>query len=67
MEQFVVVAERSGGNETVGDAWLETKIFFADTTLKEAYEWAQKKRVSGKTIITKPDEEDTYHVDKPDF
>lgn len=56
MENVIVaIKERSAGNDTVGDMWLETKIFSQDTPVGDILFWANKKSTSGKLIITKPE------------
>jgi len=57
--KVVVILERSGGNEQVGDMWLETKVFDATDSLESVLQWAKDKRVSGKTILTIPDDQET--------
>ena len=61
MEQYVVIIDRSAGNETVGEMWQETKIFPGTATLDEVMKWAMdeydtysRRRIT----ITKP------HTDK---
>lgn len=53
-QQVVAIAEKSAGNESVGDMWLETKIFNKDTLLSDVIDWATELDVSGKLIITVP-------------
>ena len=48
----VAIGERSGGNESVGDMWLETKVFKKNTPIKQIVNWAKETGVSGKLIIT---------------
>lgn len=50
--RIVATAERSGGNDQVGDMWLETRSFPADTTAREIIEWAVSVDISGRLIIT---------------
>lgn len=60
-QQYVVIRDMSAGNESVGEMWQETKIFYEDATLKEVMEWAmgddyEDKIASRKKItITRPD------------
>jgi hypothetical protein len=49
---IVAIGERSGGNESVGDMWLETKTFPKETPVSEIIQWANDKDISGKLIIT---------------
>jgi hypothetical protein len=51
----VVIAEQSSGNDCVGDMWLETKIFNKEATIGEVVDWAFKRKVSGRLILTIPD------------
>ncbi len=48
--KIVAIKERSAGNESVGDMWLETKSFDKSTPVSEIVEWG--KDASGKLIIT---------------
>lgn len=55
MNQMVIIVECSRGNETVGDAWLETGIFDENTPLHVVRDWAaQIKHHGGKVILTEP-------------
>ena len=54
-KNVVVIAEQSNGNDCVGDMWLETKIFNKEATLAEVVDWAFKRKVSGRLILTIPD------------
>ena len=50
--RVVAIKDMSAGNETVGDAWNETKIFTGQTTLLEVMQWVgAKKRV----VLSVPD------------
>lgn len=49
-EKVIAVKQMSAGNETVGDMWVETKSFDAETPIKEIVNWARNCR--GKLIIT---------------
>ena len=55
-ENVVAVIERSGGNAEVGDMWLETKTFKAETPICHIVSWANDQQCSGKLIITIPDD-----------
>ena len=48
-DRIVAIKERSGGNETIGDMWFETKSFSKYSMISEVVEWA--KDCSGKLII----------------
>jgi hypothetical protein len=56
----VAIGEKSGGNESVGDMWLETKVFCASTEIREIIAWAHKREISGRLILTisEPEEEE---------
>lgn len=41
-KKVVAVLSRSSGNESVGDMWLETKVFLANTPVGDIVEWACK-------------------------
>jgi hypothetical protein len=49
---IIAIGERSGGNETVGDMWLETKLFEKTTRVEEIIKWAKEQGISGRLIIT---------------
>ncbi len=54
IKRFVVMAERSSGNESVGDMWIETATFPPDATLAEIWTWAKiKARASGRIMINR--------------
>lgn len=50
---FIAVQEKSGGNEQVGDMWLETCSFSPATTLADVWAWREQVRGSGRLMITK--------------
>lgn len=50
--RIIATAERSGGNETVGDMWTETRSFPAETPIREIIEWAVSVNISGRLTIT---------------
>jgi len=50
--RVVATAERSAGNETIGDKWTETSTFPAEATLQEVMDWAGKISNSGRLTIT---------------
>ncbi len=39
-KQVVVIKEMAAGNETIGEAWKETKIFNSDQPISDVLEWA---------------------------
>ena len=41
--QYVIMLDRATGNESVGEAWTETKIFHATATLAEVEEWIRSR------------------------
>lgn len=41
--EYVVMLDRSAGNESVGEMWTETKIFPATATLADVEEWIRSK------------------------
>jgi len=49
-KRVVAIQERSAGNDSVGDMWLDTKTFDKSTKVEDIIEWA--KSCSGKLIIT---------------
>jgi len=40
MNQYVIIIDKSAGNETVGETWQETKIYPSTATLEEIMKWA---------------------------
>jgi len=40
MSDYVVIIDKSAGNESVGEMWQETKVFPASATLDEVMRWA---------------------------
>lgn len=66
MNRYVIIRDKSAGNESVGEMWQETKIFNGDSTLDEVMTWAwdstnphdKTLRPSARHIqITRPDDE----------
>ena len=53
-ERVVATKERSVGNDSVGDMWIETKSFDKHTPIYKIIDWA--KDCSGKLIITIDDD-----------
>lgn len=65
MAKFVVLQERSAGNETVGNAWTDVATFPPTATLAEVWAWAHERGgKTGRTMI-RPDENDP--PPEPDF
>lgn len=48
--RIIATKEKSGGNDTVGDMWTETKSFDKSERIEKIIEWA--KDCSGKLTIT---------------
>lgn len=48
--RVIATKERSGGNDSVGDMWIETKSFPVLVPILEIMDWADD--CSGKLIIT---------------
>ena len=38
--QYIVLQERSAGNESVGSEWIEAGSFPPTATLEQVYQWA---------------------------
>ena len=38
--EYVIIIDKSAGNESVGTMWQETKIFYGYHTLDEVMRWA---------------------------
>lgn len=49
-ERIIANSERSAGNESVGEMWVETKSFDKSTPLSEIIEWG--KSTGGKLHLT---------------
>lgn len=45
--KIVAVLNRSAGNESVGDMWLETKVFDESDSLANVLNWASRVAQSG--------------------
>ena len=63
VDKYVVIRDMSGGNDSVGEMWQETKIFPATATLMEVMDWATNHSVGPtrkRITITKP------HQGEPD-
>jgi hypothetical protein len=66
-KQFVVLQERSTGNETVGNAWTETATFPPTATLADVWRWAHDVGApTGRTMI-RPDQSAGFDQDKLEF
>ena len=67
--EYVIIIDKSAGNESVGTMWKETKIFYGYHTLDEVMRWAldspyhdDPQSYSKINItITKPHEEENNH------
>lgn len=58
--EIVAMKERSAGNESVGEMWIETAIFHQDTTVREILKWADKisnNSKGGRLMLSVPSEE----------
>ena len=52
MSYFVVaIKDMSAGNDTIGEAWQETKIFSSENTLNDVMQWVGKRR---RIVLTIP-------------
>jgi len=49
-KRIIAIKERSAGNDSVGDMWLETKSFTDLCPIRDIIEWAND--CDGKLIIT---------------
>jgi len=48
--RVIAIKEKSSGNESVGDMWIETKTFSKDAPISEIIKWAND--CNGKLTIT---------------
>ena len=48
-QRIIAIKERSAGNESVGDMWVQTASFDKDTPISKIVDWASD--CSGKLII----------------
>ena len=48
--KVIIIKEKSNGNDSVGDMWLETKSFDGEDKLSDVLKWHGAK--NGKLIIT---------------
>ena len=62
-KRIIAIAERSAGNEQVGDMWLETKSFDKNVCVEEIINWYQSIHAGGKLIITI--DQDSYIKNEP--
>jgi hypothetical protein len=62
MKKIIAIKERSAGNETVGDMWLETASFDITTPIGDILKWSNE-TTNSKLIITV----DQSTIEKPDF
>ena len=51
-KQVIATIEKSQGNDSVGDMWIETKSFDRKTQIEDIISWANKHNCSGRLIIT---------------
>lgn len=56
--KVVAIAEKSAGNERVGDMWKETKIFNDDTPIGEVMEWVGSRSTNVTLTVPENDSED---------
>ena len=49
---IVATGEKSAGNDSVGNMWIETKVFDKSTPVSDIIEWANSIAIDGKLIIT---------------
>ena len=57
--KVIAIKERSAGNDTVGDMWLDTKTFYTSEPIGNVIEWGNGLQKSGKLILTVPDDEES--------
>lgn len=50
--KIIAIGEKSAGNDSVGDMWLETKSFPIDTPVADIMRWAWEKGITGKLVLT---------------
>jgi hypothetical protein len=55
-KQFVVMVERSAGNESVGSEWTDTGVFSPETTLRQVWEWQATRSGSRGRVMLNVDE-----------
>lgn len=49
--RVIAIAERSSGNETVGDMWVETMLFDKTTSIDTIIQWAKNCGITGRLTI----------------
>ena len=57
-QKVIAIKEKSAGNESVGNMWIETKSFDPATPVSEIIKWGNN--ADGKLILT-IDETDAYN------
>lgn len=57
IKQFVIMQERSNGNESVGDMWIDTHVFPPTATLAEVWTAVNRDALVGGKTILRPDSE----------
>ncbi len=55
IKQFVVMQERSNGNESVGDMWVDTYVFLPTATLEEVWKAINDEALVGGRTMIRPD------------
>ena len=59
-KRYVVIIDKSAGNDMVGEMWKETKIFPGTATLDEVMDWASvdnEFRSRNNITLTRPHEQ----------
>jgi len=52
MFRIVAIKDMSAGNETVGEMWMETKIFSPENTIKDVMDWAGSRGRNDNVTLT---------------
>jgi hypothetical protein len=55
---IVAVKERSAGNDSVGDMWVETKVFADDAPISTVWAWGESLQHCGRLMLTRPQNSD---------
>jgi len=55
IKQFVIVQERSNGNESVGDMWVDAHVFPPTATLEEVWKAVNGDALVGGRTMIRPD------------
>lgn len=63
-KQFIVMVERSAGNESVGNEWIDTASFPPDTTLSQVWAWQEKRYGSRGRVMVALDDGPTENADQ---